>query len=174
MESDLLRRPRTERTIWSGNASAAVVALHVLPQLMSLSRRPEGWILVDGHKQEHISIGLWRGYVTGLFYARPVASDVALSTSPPFRRLRLPWERPSAFAEPGRAALDVLVEELTASGWQMEEQQAGAAWYALEFIRPPKRSRPRRQKPSSVGENAQRVAGRPLTGPPVAGREPPP
>jgi hypothetical protein len=107
--------------------------------------------LVNGHNPEQISVRLWRGYVTALFYARPVDTDVALFASPAFRTLRFPWVRQSDLAERSRAALDVLVDELTADGWQIEEPRAGAAWYELEFIQPPKKTRraPRR-KPAAV------------------------
>lgn len=112
--------------------------------------------MLNGHNPEQISVRLWRGYVTGLFYARPVDSDVALFASPAFRTLQFPRARQSSLAERSRAALDALVEELTANGWQPEEQRAGAAWYELEFIRPPKRPRrPARPKGATVNGAAR-------------------
>jgi hypothetical protein len=82
-----------------------------------------------------LSVALWRGYVTGRFYARPADRDVAVALSPSFRIASLPWEtrvpldqNPSALH-----ALDALRETLAEAGWQHIPAGAGSRWYQLAF-----------------------------------------
>jgi|GEM_PF-3872333 len=109
--------------------------------------------MVDGRSEERISIRLWRGYTSGLFFARHDGGDGADYTSTSFRTLRLPWESETALARRSHEALDALVEALLADGWRPEEPEPGAAWYELDFVRPLRRARPPRRA-SRTSESA--------------------
>jgi len=78
-------------------------------------------------------IACWRGYTKAHFYARPPSNDVAIALSPPFS-WRI-WEAQPRDAAAGEAALDKLVADLEASGWQ--QLGRGHAWYELRFGRTP-------------------------------------
>jgi hypothetical protein len=78
-------------------------------------------------------IACWRGYTKAHFYARPPSNDVAIASSPPFS-WRI-WEAQPRDAAAGEAALDKLVADLEASGWQQVGR--GHAWYELRFGRTP-------------------------------------
>jgi hypothetical protein len=87
---------------------------------------------------EVVSVALWRGYVTGCFYARPADRDVAVAQSPTFRISRWPWQRPTSVERDQTAAgaLDALQKALVDAGWQRMSGGAGARWYQLSFRKP--------------------------------------
>jgi hypothetical protein len=109
---------------------------------------------------ERVTIALWRGYVSGCFYARPPDADTALCLSPPFRTVRLPWERRNLLHEQPRAvdALRALEERLVAAGWQRRRRAPSSAWYELRFSRAPAGGAETRARP---GEHRGRSAARP-------------
>jgi hypothetical protein len=79
------------------------------------------------------TIVCWRGYTKAHFYARPPHTDAAIVSSPSFS-WRI-WEAQPRDAAAGEAALDKLVADLEASGWQ--QVRRGHAWYELRFGRTP-------------------------------------
>jgi hypothetical protein len=79
------------------------------------------------------TIACWRGYTKAHFYARPPHTDAAIASSPSFS-WRI-WEAQPRDAAAGEAALDKLVADLEASGWQQVGR--GHAWYELRFGRMP-------------------------------------
>lgn len=91
---------------------------------------------------EHVSVALWRGYVTGCFYARPGDVDVAVVVSPSFRILRLPWQKRVPLDQNPDAvgALSELERTLIARGWQRIPGLPSSRWYQLWFGRPPRDS----------------------------------
>ena len=118
---------------------------------------------------DRCTIELWRGYVSALFYARPVERDVALQLSPPFRIWRLPSRRPVPLSDnlAAKASLLELEEILAAKGWKRTRSEPGTEWYELQFIQNgrstarspvPKNSQQRRSSNarSLVPKNGQR------------------
>lgn len=88
--------------------------------------------------QERCRIALWRGYVSALFYARPVERDVAMLLSPAFRTRQAPWRRRVPLRDDPAAneALHALAEMLAAQGWtRARVRDLGADWYDLQFRR---------------------------------------
>lgn len=86
---------------------------------------------------EVVSVALWRGYVTGRFYARPADRDVALALSPSFRIARWPWEERVSLERNRDAAgaLAALQNGLVAAGWE-RSADVGSRWYERSFRRP--------------------------------------
>lgn len=95
-----------------------------------------GRIQVDG-PEERCTIGLWRGYVSALFYVRPVERDVAMLLSPTFRTWRMPWKKrvPPHDDAAAQESLHALEELLAAQGWEKMRPGVGANWYAFQFRR---------------------------------------
>jgi hypothetical protein len=90
--------------------------------------------------QARCTVALWRGYVSGCFYARPPETDVALFVSPSFRIVRLPW-RPEVPLHEDPAvigALKTLEETLVAQGWQRTRRAPRSGWYELRFKQAPR------------------------------------
>lgn len=84
---------------------------------------------------EVVSVALWRGYVTGCFYARPADRDVAVALSPSFRISRWPWQRRTSLErdQTAASALNALQKVLLEDGWQRTSSDAGSRWYQLSF-----------------------------------------
>ena len=102
----------------------------------------KSWCLSGGRIQvagpeERCTIGLWQGYVSALFYARPVEQHVAMLLSPTFRTRRLPWRRRVPLCDDPAAeeALRALEEMLATRGWEKTRPVPGADWYELQFRR---------------------------------------
>jgi hypothetical protein len=87
---------------------------------------------------EVVSVALWRGYVTGRFYARSADRNVALALSPSFRIVRWPWESRVSLSRNQDAvdALDELQQGLIKAGWERSSAKAGSRWYQLSFRQP--------------------------------------
>src|ERR1700748_325129 len=90
---------------------------------------------------EVVSVALWRGYVTGRFYARSADRDVAVALSPSFRIVRWPWESRVSLSQNQQAvgALDELQQGLIEAGWERSSAKAGSRWYQLSFRQPLRR-----------------------------------
>lgn len=122
---------------------------------------------------EVVSVALWRGYVTGRFYARSAGRDVAVALSPSFRIVSWPWEGRVSLSRNQEAvgALDALQQELIEAGWERSSADAGSRWYQLSFRQPQQRGvlTPRPHKangtrihvaePQTSGHAASGVAG---------------
>ena len=117
---------------------------------------------------EVVSVELWRGYVTGCFYARPADRDAAIAVSPAFRILRLPWESrvPLERHRSALGAFAVLGKMLVETGWHPVAGRTGARWYQRSFSRkrpgaftPPRPPRVVRRAPADTN-------GRPVDPPP--------
>jgi hypothetical protein len=102
-----------------------------------------------------LSVALWRGYVTGRFYARPAEHDVAVVLSPSFRIASLPWESsvPLDQNEKAVGAFDALVNMLAEAGWERRSADVGSPWYRQTFRRPP----PGSPTPRSRKANGSRI-----------------
>jgi len=85
--------------------------------------------------EERCRVALWRGYVSGQFYARPQEHDVALWVSPSFRTWRWPWRRRGRLEDNPAvlSALRALEAQLMGEGWQRMRRAPGSAWYELRF-----------------------------------------
>ena len=111
--------------------------------------------------EERCTVGLWRGYVSALFYARPVERDVALLVSPTFRTWQLPWRKRVALCDDPAAkeSLRALEEMLAARGWEKMRPGAGADWYVLQFRRN-EHADAHRTEPSAARSNGVRSRAR--------------
>ena len=111
--------------------------------------------------EERCTVGLWRGYVSALFYARPVERDVAMLVSSTFRTWQLPWRKRVALCDDPAAkeSLRALEEMLAARGWEKMRPGAGADWYELQFRRN-EHADAHRKEPSAARSNGVRSRAR--------------
>ena len=125
---------------------------------------------------EVLSVALWRGYVTGQFYARPADRDVAVARSPSFRIVRWPWESPVALDRNPDAvgALEALQEALVEAGWERSSADAGSRWYQLSFRQALRRGflTPRPPKVNGARFHVAEPAAPTVDGPPTNGHAP--
>jgi len=90
-------------------------------------------------------VRLWRGYVSGQFYASRVGSDEAFLCSAPFRIWRPPWQPKLRLEESPEAvvALEWVVAELRRRGWT---ETGSDGWAERTF------SRADEADPTNIGE----------------------
>jgi hypothetical protein len=94
-------------------------------------------LVVTPPTTQQCSIALWRGFVSGQFYVRWKDREGALSLSPTFRLLRLPWEAGNSL-QTNPTVLDALAglnAELLSKGWERMRRAPGSEWYELRFRR---------------------------------------
>jgi hypothetical protein len=108
-------------------------------------------------QEDRCTIGLWRGYVSALFYARPIDRNVAMMQGSAFRTWRWPWRKPvPLWDDPAaKASLVTLEQMLSARGWTRTREQ-GTDWYELTFIRDGRADNGRSNARSRVPKNGQR------------------
>jgi len=96
-------------------------------------------------------VKLWRGYVSGQFYASRSGSDEAFLCSAPFRIWRPPWQPKQRLEESAEAvaALQWVVAELHRRGWTETESNG---WAERTFSRAEEPGPPSPADPANIGE----------------------
>lgn len=96
-------------------------------------------------------VRLWRGYVSGQFYASRTGSSEAFLCSAPFRIWRPPWQPKLRLDESAEAlaALEWVVAELRRRGWS---ETGSDGWAERTFSRAGVPDPPSPADPADIGE----------------------